>query len=368
MKKYHSISVVVCTRNRFGHLKKCVMSLLNQTLLSKEIIIVDDASKKAFSIYDIFDKNSGLPKLDGNIDIILIQNKGVSGVVASRNTGVNASSSDIIAFIDDDGFAHKDWLRQLVKNYKNDNILGVGGPVIEIGRKMKTPTFPVKNIAYIRNGKIISKQRIKKMKEKKYLPRKFVLFLQGGNMSFRKHALVHVKGGDINFTGNCYREETDLSMRVSRHGKLLFEPSAIAYHDTAKKGGFRDVIKFDINKFLYYMFRNTTYLFFKHFSFRKAFVFTTKSVKSQLKLLKYNKTGLTRDYFTIKSKNKAIGSIVIGVVSGFYNWFKLRKSEPCFFHSDPVSLACFRLTIAGGIIKLAELEEKTHLVKKIFGV
>ncbi len=366
-----SISVVICTRNRFRYLKVCLTSLLEQSYPPKEIIIIDDGSRKDFDTYKFFKKRKfnfkdKQTKSHNSIDLIIIKNKDNSGVVASRNTGIKAASGDIVAFLDDDGFAHKNWLKNLIKNYKNKKILGVGGPVIEIGRYIKTNKKPIKKLAYIQNGKIITNYRINKLKQINNLPKKFVPFLQGGNMSFRKKTLLKIRGGDINFTGNCYREETDISFRITKRGKLLFEPSAVTYHNTAKKGGFREVINFELDKFLYYMFRNTTYFFFKHFNFKKAYKFTKKSVKRQIKLIKNNKTGLTRDYLQIINKNSAIKSTLFGTINGFYNWFRLRKKKVKFTCSEPVSLIYFKLIIVGGSIKLIELENKTHIIKKLF--
>jgi glycosyltransferase involved in cell wall biosynthesis len=300
------------------------------------------------------------------IDITLIKNKKHYGVIASRNTGIRIANGDIIAFLDDDGFAHNGWLKNLTKNYKQNNkIVGVGGPVIEIGRDIKTPTKPIKNLAYIRNGKIVTNYRIKKLKEANYLSRKFVQFLQGGNMSFRRDALLTVNGGDTSLIGNFYREETDLCFKIAKIGKLLFEPSAITYHNTAKSGGCREVINFDLNNFLYYMFRNTTYFFFKHFNFRKAFSHTLKSVKRQINLIQKNKTGLTRDYLIILNKKRHIKSVIIGTLVGAYNWFKFRRKDGLIC-SEPLSVDCFKLMYIPGIIKIIEFESRTQLLKKLF--
>ncbi len=372
-KQKTGISVVICTRNRFNHLKKCLLSLLKQSSPPKEIIIVDDNSDENLNVYEFFmnEINSfgyKFYKLLRNIDIILIKNKKHSGIVSSRNIGIRIAKGDIIAFLDDDGFAHKGWLKNLIKNYEqNKKIVGIGGPIIEIGRNIKVVAKPIKNLAYIKNGRIITNYRIKKLKEVNYLPRKFVQFLQGGNMSFRRDALLKVKGGDTSLIGNFYREETDLCFKIAKKGKLLFEPHAITYHNTAKSGGCREVINFDLNTFLYYMSRNTTYFFFKHFNFRKAFSYTLKSVKRQIKLIQKNKTGLTRDYLIILNKKEHIKSVIIGTLVGAYNWFKLRREEGLIC-SEPLSVDCFKLVYIAGTIKIIEFESRTQLIRKLFGL
>ena len=371
--KKATISVVICTRNRSDHLKKCVLSILQQSYLPKEIIIVDDASKDDLNVYDFF-KNEflalkyRLSKFINSVDIILVKNKENTGVTASRNTGIKIASGDIVAFLDDDSFAHRSWLKNLVRHYKNEKIVGVGGPVIEIGRRMKTPTKHIKRLAYIKNGRIIDNYRIKRLEDVKFLPRKFVPFFVAGNMSFRNYDLLQVKGLDTNLAGNASRDATELGYRIRNRGKLLFEPQAITWHDTAMKGGNRDVINFNLDRFLFYLHRNTTYFFFKHFNFKKAIVLTYHALRTQIKLLQRNKTGLNRDFLKIVNKDNSIVSVVIGALTGFYRWIKLRGKSLEFLHSKPVALTCFKLVIIGGSVKLIEMENRSHFLKKLFGM
>lgn len=373
MKSLPSVSVVICTKNRIEHLKRCVETIVKQSYKPKEIIIIDDYAGGGQNIYESLQaafkkiKYSFLDRTN-NIKIIIIRNRKSYGVVYSRNTGIKLASSDVIAFIDDDGYADRNWLKNIAKNYKDKKVLGVGGPVVEIGRKIKTPEKRISKLAYIRKGKIVTNYRIKKYGDAKYLPKKCVPFLQGGNMSFRKDALMKINGGDVKYTGNFYREETDLSFSISKKGNIIFEPSALAYHNTAKNGGCREFINYDINKFFFYMYRNTTYFFFKHFGISKAFKYTVNSVKRQIKLVQNNKPGITRDFLLLKDKKKAIIWILFGVFIGFYCWYKNLDKLPEFHYSKPISVNCFNLIVAGGTIKFIQIESETHIMKRLMGL
>ncbi|MBI2543606.1 MAG: glycosyltransferase family 2 protein [Candidatus Aenigmarchaeota archaeon] len=365
------VSVVICTRDRNEYLAKCVSSLLKQNYPPKEIIIIDDYSDTnvakffAKEFYQLF---SNLKMLfNFRTRLILLRNKDHSGIVKSRNLGIKVASGDIIAFLDDDSLAHPNWLKNLAKHYHNQTIVGVGGPVVE-SRRMKTPQKPIKNLAYIRNGKVISNLRVRKFKEIGYLPRKFVPFLQGGNMSFRRDVLLKISGGDANLVGNSYREETDLCFKVAKMGKIMFEPYAVTYHNTAEKGGSRTIINFQLDRFLYYMFRNTTYFFFKHFDLRKAFSMTMSSFKKQVRLIDENKTGLTRDFLKIHSKRASVFSIIKGCLTGFYCWLKNRTKEVEFIFSQPSTIKTYKLIILGSTIKFLEVENKTKFLKKLLGM
>src|SRR6266481_7201740 len=87
------VSVIIPTHNRAEFLRSAITSVLNQTYQNFEIIVVDDASTdKTREIITSFD--------DQRIKYIRHEvNKGDAG---SRNTGILNSSSDYLAFLDDD--------------------------------------------------------------------------------------------------------------------------------------------------------------------------------------------------------------------------------------------------------------------------
>ena len=377
MRERLEVSVVVCTRNRNSYLKKCITYLLKQSYPLKEIIIIDDYSTEDNDVFDFLKKELSnfllnVKKLFNlKTKLILIKNMNQSGIVKSRNLGVKVATGNIIAFLDDDGFPHRSWLKNLIKNYNDKQVVGVGGPFIEIGRKnVKAPTKPVKRMGYIskKEGRIIFNYRIKRFKDRKLFTKKTVPFLLGGNMSFRREVLLIIKGGDIRFTGNAYHEETDMSFRASKFGKLVFEPNAVTYHNTAKKGGNRDVVKFELDTFLFYMFRNSSFFFLKHFGLKKAFNLVKNLIRYQIKMLKQNKTGLSRDYLKLKNVKKSLFFIFKGCINGFYCWFKTRKRELGLIFSKPKNIEVYQIMMIGSSIKIIELENRTHFLKRLFGL
>ena len=113
MKQIQNCSIVVPTYNRLGNLKKCLKSLKRLKFDAKyEIIIVDDFS------------NDRTPEfLDSLVDksIKIIHNKRNLGPSRSRNLGVKKSKYSIVAFIDDDCEADKNWLTNICKNLNDKN-------------------------------------------------------------------------------------------------------------------------------------------------------------------------------------------------------------------------------------------------------
>ena len=87
------VSIIVTTYNRKEYLKECIESILAQTYINFELIIVDN-----FSNYDI---NTFL-KSFSDVRIKIIQNNNNGKYVINRNLGIKSSKGNFIAFCDDD--------------------------------------------------------------------------------------------------------------------------------------------------------------------------------------------------------------------------------------------------------------------------
>jgi len=105
------ISVIIPTYNRLEKLKRAVDSVLSQTYKDFELIIVDDGSTdNTRTFFENFD----------GIKYIYQENKGVS---SARNTGINASSAEWLAFLDsDDEWLPKKLEMQIDFAKANENI------------------------------------------------------------------------------------------------------------------------------------------------------------------------------------------------------------------------------------------------------
>ncbi|MDP2656184.1 MAG: glycosyltransferase family 2 protein [bacterium] len=108
-----SCSIVVCTYNRLGYLKKCIPALLDINFSQYEIVVVDDGSSD--NTVDFLNSLS-------NEKIRVIRHAYNKGLSEARNTGIANARYDIIAFTDDDCVVTKDWLTALVGGFENENI------------------------------------------------------------------------------------------------------------------------------------------------------------------------------------------------------------------------------------------------------
>ena len=109
------ISIIVPVYNTEQYLKKCVMSICQQTYSNIEIILVDDGSKDTSGI--LCDE---LAELDKRIKVIHKINGGVS---SARNIGISKARGSYIAFVDSDDFCELDMYERLlyaINKYDSD--------------------------------------------------------------------------------------------------------------------------------------------------------------------------------------------------------------------------------------------------------
>lgn len=123
------ISVIVAIYNAEKFLKRCIDSILNQTIKDIEIICVNDGSTDGSALI-----------LDGykqfsNIKIITQENKGIS---EARNTGLTCAKGEYIAFMDADDFIDNDFYEKLyTQAIKHDADIACAG-IIRENEKKKT--------------------------------------------------------------------------------------------------------------------------------------------------------------------------------------------------------------------------------------
>lgn len=114
-----AISAVICTHNRDRYLGPAIDSLLAQDLPDTfEVIVIDNASTD--TTRQIVEARLGDRRLKYVYESTL-------GLSTARNRGVQESSGEIIAYLDDDAVAEPCWLRELLSAYANNDRLGVAG-------------------------------------------------------------------------------------------------------------------------------------------------------------------------------------------------------------------------------------------------
>lgn len=104
------VSVIVPVYNTEKYIRKCVDSIINQTLKDIEIILVDDGSTD--SCHEILDEYS---TKDNRVIVIHKENGGQG---SARNMGLDIAKGQYIGFVDSDDWVDLDMYEKLYTNAK----------------------------------------------------------------------------------------------------------------------------------------------------------------------------------------------------------------------------------------------------------
>jgi GT2 family glycosyltransferase len=212
-----SISVVICayTEARWDELTAAVQSVAHQTNAARETIVVIDHNDALLA-----------RAREAFTDAIVIANGARQGLSGARNTGVAVATGDVVAFLDDDATAERDWLEHLAAPYRDPNVLGVGGEILPAWQVGKPAFFPTEFywvVGCTYTGLPDEQAEIRNM--------------IGANMSVRRDVLNET-GGFSDVIGRVGTrpvgcEETELCIRAKRgrpQGRFIYEPAATVHH------------------------------------------------------------------------------------------------------------------------------------------
>ena len=102
------ISIIIVTRERERKLKKCIVSLLFQTVLPDELVVINnDSSDGTEALVRTFQKIVSVP-------VRLINEKKV-GYPFVYNRGLHTAKHEWVSYIDDDCLAEPDWIENQKK-------------------------------------------------------------------------------------------------------------------------------------------------------------------------------------------------------------------------------------------------------------
>lgn len=121
MAKRLSIVITSYSIARLGDLKDVIESIRNQTYSYIELVLIIEGSQ---SLYKAL--TSYLPKLKLSETKVIFKINNI-GLSAARNIGAEASSGQVIAFVDDDVVLEPNWAEEVVKAYDDPTIIGTTG-------------------------------------------------------------------------------------------------------------------------------------------------------------------------------------------------------------------------------------------------
>jgi GT2 family glycosyltransferase len=221
------ISVVICTysQDRWQDLTRSVQSVAEQAHAPLEILLVIDHNEELLAR-----ATAAWP------DLRVVPNREEQGLSGGRNTGLSLAKGEIVAFLDDDASAERDWLAELGRAYHDPTVLGVGGASVPSWDEARPAWFP-------REFDWVVGCSYRGLPEQEAEVRNLI----GSNMSFRTAPMRQISGfrADLGRIGKrptgC--EETELCIRLVDHHpghRLLYRPGAKVLHRVpAERGTWR---------------------------------------------------------------------------------------------------------------------------------
>jgi GT2 family glycosyltransferase len=205
------LSVVVPSFRRGEELERCLDDLAAQAEPpSLEVIVILQA-------YPVGAADAIRRRFADRLDMQVAEFSEGLGTAGARNKGLSLARGDIVAFLDDDVRLPRDWSAALVAAYADESVGGVGGFVDHPGHY-----GPLRNAAYRMLGLTSNRFRIDwggfNVGPAHNPPGEHVAaWLGGGNMSFRRSAILAIGGFD-EALGSFWHEDVDVTHRVAKAG------------------------------------------------------------------------------------------------------------------------------------------------------
>lgn len=258
------VSVIIPTYYRRKDVDECLDSIIIQTTLPKEVIIVDDSDNE--EIENLIERRKDEFK-ENDIDLRYIRNERENSLTIAENIGIENATGDIILFLDSDVILDEDYIKEILKVYKEKpNAMGVRGFIQNDKKgKMKTSfrsilgrlhlisSFNEKNKCRLYPSLTVSSP---------YPSLNKIInceWLSGANNSYKKEILEEFKF-DENLKKYSYNEDVDMSYRIFKKypHSLFMTPYAKLIHKASEEGRHlkRDVIYMEEIYLLYLFYKD----------------------------------------------------------------------------------------------------------------
>jgi GT2 family glycosyltransferase len=183
-----------------------------------------------------------------------------AGASLQRNIGIDAARGEVLVFTDDDCTFEWGLFEALLAAYRDPTVVGATGRV-EGPQSDRLGANPHSRLRWLlvgggRQGQMTSFGFRRPIVDL-YQPRD-VEYMPGTLMSARREVAAEVRF-DEQLTNYSLGEDDDFSYRVSRHGRIRYEPSAVVYHHEL---GSRQMDRRKLDRLRVV---NLTYLFHKNF-------------------------------------------------------------------------------------------------------
>ena len=207
MKKRPKVSIIIPLYKKTPYFFESVGRCLELDYPDFEIIIgVDGKTEVSYQ-----DKKIRILR-SGNLN---------TGPAEKRDIGIRSAEGDYVAFLDDDSYPEKDWLKQAVSSIKGKKVAAVCGP----GLTPVWDSFSQKITGAILGSFFGSGPYVYRFAR---ATERYVEDYPAYNMLVNKNVLKKIGGFGTKFYGG---EDTALCLKIINAGeKILYDPKMVVYH------------------------------------------------------------------------------------------------------------------------------------------
>lgn len=203
-------SIIIPVRAINDYIREAFPYLINIDYSDYEVIIFPDELPDEFVLKELAN-----PK-------IRIIASGKTGPAQKRDMAMQYATGNVFAFIDDDAYPRRDWLKNATKWFEDDTVGAVGGPAVTPD---KVSLFERAG-GYVLASPLCSGNYIRR-----YVPAKQCEDddIPSVNLIVRRDVFEAVKGFDSDYYPG---EDTKLCLDITRKAdkRIIYDPEVLVYH------------------------------------------------------------------------------------------------------------------------------------------
>jgi len=210
-----TVSIIIAVKTWQKNLEECIGNCLQLDYPEFEIIILPDADIGAVPPL------AKILSAKGTVPIIVIPT-GPLSPAQKRDIALSYAKGEILAFLDDDAYPPKDWLKNAINNFSDPFVAAVGGPAV-------TPEND--DLKQKASGRVYSSFLVSGKYAYRYLPKRRIEVddYPSCNFLIRKSIMQELGGFK---TGFWPGEDTKLCLDITKKlgKKIIYDPAVLAYH------------------------------------------------------------------------------------------------------------------------------------------
>lgn len=251
------VSVIIPTYGRGNDLEDCLRSILIQSVLPKEILIIDDTPDDSI---ESLCKQKRKKFQDKKISLLYIRNYKEQSLTVARNIGIEHAKGNIVSFLDNDVILDENYIKEALRVYRDyPNALGVQGYITNY--KIPKRRGIINRLFFLMRFETNHNQLLPSIQNVYAGPLTKIIncqWLVGNNCSYKKEILEKFRF-DIKLKRFSSGEDDDLSYRIyKKYPKALYQtPYAKLIHKTSPES------RLPNRKLMYMEQVYHTYIFYK---------------------------------------------------------------------------------------------------------